>query len=127
MEIVTFAKNAQNLSLSFSVIDGVLSADYTIKIFRKSDQTEIFTCEGTNQHGDTFHELPSPIQQFDNCVIEVMLVYYGLDIAMSKKYKMGIIVFQNHEILKQVMVEGNLQSTVESKLIYFKLIMDSDE
>jgi|GEM_PF-2158893 len=122
MEDIYFIKSGDPLKVNFVVRNGVLAVAYWIKLSEKNSNKAVATFEGDNLNSeDDCYYLPMPVDDNNERIIRLSADFYGLDPELSKKYSMGIEVYQGDRLLKYVEREGNLSPAHQSILLFIQL------
>jgi hypothetical protein len=128
MEIINFKKSGDPLRVKFVVKNGVLAVAYWIKLSEKNSNKAIATYDGDNQNTeDDIYYLPTPVDDNDERLLRLSADFYGLDIELSKKYSMGLEIYQGDNLLKYVEKTGDLGVNAQSLLLFVQLKNDLNE
>jgi hypothetical protein len=122
MEIIYFTKSGEPLKVNFTVRNGVLVVAYWIKLSEKNSNKAVATFEGDNLNTeDDYYYLPMPVDDNNERILRLSADFYGLDPELSKRYSMGIEVYQGDRLLKYVNREGDLSMVPQSLLLFVQL------
>jgi hypothetical protein len=122
METVIFTKSGDPLKIKFVVKNGVFAVAYRIKLSEKNSNKAVANFDGDNQNiEDDIYYLPTPVDVNNERILRLSADFYGLDLELSKKYSMGIEVYQGDRLLKYVENAGDLCSTSQSILLFTQL------
>ncbi len=124
MKTIEFKQSRLPLKVRFVVENGVLAAAYTIRLSDKNSNRPIASWEGDNINTeDDTYTLPTPSEANDGRLIRLVVDFYGLDRSVSRKYKMGIKLYQGEEVIGESMAEDDLAITTQNLLLFVLLKM----
>lgn len=122
MEVINFKKSGDPLRVKFVVKNGVLAVAYWIKLSEKNSNNAVATYDGDNQNTeDDSYYLPTPVDDNDERLLRLSADFYGLDLELSKKYSMGLEIYQGDNLLKFVEKTGDLGADAQSILLFVQL------